>query len=172
MSGMFDQRRTVAKHKSVEWYTPAWVFERLGITFDLDPSSPHDMQTVVPASTKFTVFDDGLSKPWVGRVWMNPPYGPTTSLWMDRMIAHGNGIALVFSRTDARWCQDAMKAASALLFVSGRVEFIPGIENQHKKARCGAGTLLLAFGADCATALEKLSDRGVFLAQARELEAT
>lgn len=163
MSGLFSEARATAAQKSVEWYTPAWIFDALGLRFDLDPSSPHDMETAVPADTKFTVFDDGLKKPWHGRVWMNPPYGPDTGFWMRRMIDHGNGIALVFSRTDAAWCQDAMKAADAVLFVAGRIEFIPGKENRHKKGRCGAGTVMLAFGDECVDALQRLGDHGVFL---------
>lgn len=162
MSGMFGEARAVPAHKSVEWYTPAWVFDALGLTFDLDPASPHDHETAVPAATKYTVFDDGLKKPWFGRVWMNPPYGPSTGMWVKRMAQHGNGIALVFSRTDASWCQEAMRSADAMLFVSGRVEFVPGNENKHKKARCGAGTVLFAWGDECAQALRRLSSKGAF----------
>lgn len=163
MSGMFGEARAVPKHKSVEWYTPRWVFDELGLTFDLDPASPHDMETAVPAETKYTVFDDGLKLPWFGRVWMNPPYGPDTGMWVKRMAQHGNGIALVFSRTDAGWCQEAMKSATAMLFVAGRVEFVPGIENEHKKSRCGAGTVMFAWGEECARALSKLCDRGFYI---------
>ncbi|MAD95864.1 MAG: adenine methyltransferase [Flavobacteriaceae bacterium] len=163
MSGFLSENVTKNSHKSAEWYTPSWVFEALGLTFDLDPSSPHDMTTAVPAETKYTIFDDGLKKEWFGRVWMNPPYGKDTPFWMRRMIAHNNGIALVFSRTDAEWCQEAMKAATAILFMSGRIQFVPGKENQHKKSRCGAGTVLFAFGEDNAKALERMSDRGVFI---------
>lgn len=163
MSGMFGASQPALTHKSVEWYTPAWIFEALGLKFDLDPSSPHDVETPVPATTKYTVFDDGLKKPWFGRVWMNPPYGPSTGFWIRRMIDHGNGIALVFSRTDASWCQEAISRATAMLFIAGRIEFIPGKENSHKKGRCGAGTVMFAFGEDCAEALRRLSDRGVYL---------
>jgi len=118
------------------------------------------MDTAVPAGQKYTVFDDGLKKPWFGRVWLNPPYGPDTGRWIRRMIQHGDGIALVFSRTDASWCQDALRAADSILFLEGRVDFIPGIENQHKKSRAGAGTVLFAFGAQCAAALQRLESRG------------
>lgn len=166
MSGMFGEARAVSTHKSVEWYTPAWLFEALGLQFDLDPASPHDAQTAVPAATKYTVFDDGLKRPWFGRVWMNPPYGPQTGQWMRRMIDHGNGIALVFSRTDAGWCQEAMQAASAMLFIAGRIQFVPGRENEHKKSRCGAGTVLFSFGAECAESLKRLAGHGVFVRNA------
>jgi hypothetical protein len=79
MSGMIGEDRVGSKHKSVEWYTPAWIFEALEMKFDLDPASPHDMDSFVPATLKYTVFDDGLKKPWSGRVWLNPPYGPMTT---------------------------------------------------------------------------------------------
>ena len=72
--------------KSVEWYTPPWVFQLLDIKFDLDPSSPHDMVLDwIPVTQRYTVFDDGLSKPWHGRVWLNPPYSKWTQQWMRRI---------------------------------------------------------------------------------------
>ena len=163
MSGLFGEDVERSKFKSVEWYTPAWVLDAIGLTFDLDPASPHDVETAIPAKTKYTTFDNGLKKPWFGRVWLNPPYGPKTGVWIRRMISHGNGIALVFSRTDAIWCQEAMRSAQAMLFLSGRIEFVPGKENAHKKSRCGAGTVLFAWGNDCTEALRRLSDRGVFI---------
>lgn len=163
MSGMFGESRSHAAHKSVEWYTPAWIFDELGLKFDLDPASPHDHESAVPAETKYTVFDDGLSKPWFGRVFINPPYGPTTGQWISRLVSHGHGIALVFSRTDTTWFHEAAKSATAILFVSGRIDFIPGHENKHKKARSGAGTVFFAFGNDCAKALMNMADRGFFV---------
>lgn len=163
MSGLIGTTVVRSKKKSVEWYTPKWIFDELDIPFDLDPCSPWDFETFVPAKTKFTIFDDGLSREWSGRVWLNPPYGPDTGFWMRRLIAHGNGIALVFSRTDAEWCQQAMRACTAMLFMSGRIAFVPGIENAHKADRAGAGTVLFAFGADNAGALEKMSGHGIFI---------
>ena len=169
MTGMIGARAAPPKHKSVVWYTPAWIFNRLGLQFDLDPSSPHDYVTAVPAKTKYTIFDDGLSKEWSGRVWMNPPYGPDTGFWMRRLIAHGNGIALVFSRTDAEWFQEAMATASATLLIRGRIAFVPGHENSHKKGRSGAGSAMFAFGDDCAIALQSLADLGVFVPRISEV---
>ena len=121
------------------------------------------METAVPAANKYTIFDDGLKKEWFGRVWLNPPYGKDTPFWIRRMIEHGDGVALVFSRTDAAWCQEAMRACTAMLFVNGRIQFTPGLENQHKVSRCGAGTVLFAFGTESAEALKRMSDRGVYI---------
>lgn len=159
---------TTNKTKSVEWYTPKWIFDELNMGFDLDPSSPHDFETAVPAQEKYTVFDDGLNSPWFGTVWLNPPYGKETPLWVDRMIEHNNGIALVFSRTDTKWCQKAMSACSAMLFISGRIDFIPGLENQHKKSRCGAGTVIFSFGDRNAMFLKRLKARGVYITNKKD----
>jgi len=161
MSGMFSEVQVSSKKKSVEWYTPEWIFQELKLQFDLDPCSPHDMESFVPAANKYTIYDNGLLKPWFGQVWLNPPYGRDTGTWMDRMIAHGQGLALLFSRTDAKWCQSAMKASDAVLFMSGRIAFVPGLENQHKKSRAGAGTVIFAFGEESAEALGRLSSFGV-----------
>lgn len=164
MDGLFtDTNRKKNTHKSVEWYTPKWIFDTLGISFDLDPSSPHDMESFVPANTKYTIFDDGLKKPWVGSVWLNPPYGKHTPTWMGRMSDHGNGIALVFSRTDAMWCQEAMRTCDAMLFISGRVEFVPGHENKHKASRSGAGNVMFAWGDRHVMALSRMRDFGYFI---------
>lgn len=160
---MFGTEVERTKRKSVEWYTPKWIFDELGIQFDLDPASPHDFDSFVPAAQKYTVYDNGLTLPWHGRVWLNPPYGPDTAFWMRRMIDHGNGIALVFSRTDAEWCQKAMQAADAILFMSGRIAFVPGRENAHKVSRSGAGTMLIAFGSECRDALWKMRERGTLI---------
>lgn len=151
----------VTRHKSVEWYTPPWVFDAMGLAFDLDPASPVDGSDCVPAGARYTRLDDGLKKPWFGRVWLNPPFGPDTAFWIRRMIDHDHGVALVFSRTDAAWCQEAMARASATLFLAGRIEFVPGAENRHKRQRAGAGTVMFAFGEDCAEALVRLADKGV-----------
>lgn len=81
------------------------------------------------------------------------------------MIDHRNGVALVFSRTDASWCQRAMASADAMLFVAGRVEFVPGRENAHKKSRSGAGTVMFAWGEVACEGLERLQHTGVFIAR-------
>ena len=165
MSVMIGTEVQRSHTKSVEWYTPEWIFTLLDIDFDLDPASPHDFMSQVPAKTKFTVLDDGMSRPWHGRVWLNPPYGKSTPLWVERMVKHGNGIALLFSRTDAKWCQKAMVAADGILFLSGRIKFIPGRENSHKKgeAGAGAGSVMFAFGDDCAIALQKMKHLGYYI---------
>jgi integrase len=75
------------------------------------------------AANGFTVLDDGLSREWFGHVWLNPPYGSQIAEWMERLARHGDGIALVFARSDTKWFQSVSKTAAAMLFLSGRVRF-------------------------------------------------
>jgi hypothetical protein len=58
--------------------TPRFVIDALG-PFDLDPCPPKERPWDT-ARRHFTEADDGLSRPWKGRVWLNPPYGPQTRL--------------------------------------------------------------------------------------------
>lgn len=145
--------------RSVEWYTPAWVFERLGLDFDLDPCHPVSRRDYLPARRVYTRADDGLAQPWHGRVWLNPPYGRDVGTWMDRMSSHGDGVALVFSRTDTAWFQRCARSADAALFMAGRIKFIDGAGIGNHGA--GAGSVFIAWGAACAAALQRMAREGM-----------
>lgn len=92
---------------SAEWWTPPHVFDALGLGYDLDPCAPRGGVPWIPATGHYSVEDDGLGQRWEGRVWLNPPYGRETPQWVDRLISHGDGVALVFARVDAKWAQRA-----------------------------------------------------------------
>lgn len=136
-----------------EWWTPPEVFEALGLEFDLDPCAPMPPAADwIPAKSRYGRPQDGLSLPWFGRVWLNPPYGKEAGRWVQRLAEHGNGIALVFSRTDVRWWHSAVPSADAVCFVRGRLTFIPG-GGQSAPGNSGGPSALLAWGAECADAL-------------------
>jgi hypothetical protein len=146
-------------NKTVDWWTPPWVFEYLGETFDLDVSAPDGGVPWIPANNYFTVEDDGLTQPWHGFVWCNPPYGPYTPQWMAKFAEHKNGIALVFARTDCKWFHDYCVKADAILFLKGRVQFIDGL-GKTKGGGAGAGSMLIGFGERAKKAILKLRHRG------------
>ncbi len=67
--------------------------------------------------------DDGLSFPWHGRVWLNPPYGKAQDEWLEKMADHGNGIALIPVATSTKRWDRLFKQASAICFARGRINF-------------------------------------------------
>ena len=79
---------------SDDYWTPKWIFDALGVEFDLDVACPPDGPPHTPAKAWYTQETDGLASPWFGNVWMNPPYSKTTP-WVHKFIEHGNGIALL-----------------------------------------------------------------------------
>ncbi len=110
--------------KSNEWYTPAKYIEAarevMG-AIDLDPASCELANQTVKASRYYSKEDNGLSKEWYGRVWLNPPYGrsqlmkaqgkSTIELFSSKLIEHYHrgevtqAIFLGTSQIDARWFQ-------------------------------------------------------------------
>ncbi len=95
-----------------EQYTPKFVFDALGITFDLDVCAPIDHKDHVPAYRRLTIHEDGLQSAWQGLVWMNPPYSKAAP-WVDKFLTHCNGIALLpFSK--AYWMIELWNKAEAI----------------------------------------------------------
>ena len=77
-----------------DYYTPPFIFEALGLTFDIDVCSPPGGAPWIPAKRYLSIIDDGLITSWLGRVWMNPPYSKPAP-WVSKWLSHGNGLGLV-----------------------------------------------------------------------------
>jgi DNA N-6-adenine-methyltransferase (Dam) len=150
LRGLLHERGWV--NGSSEWYTPPHVFEGLGIEFDLDPAAPPGGVPWVPARQYYSIAENGLTRPWRGRVWLNPPYGRQTPDWLGRLVEHGDGIALVFARSDTAWFHEFAPRATALCFVAGRLCFVPG-DGRPDPSAAGAPPLLIAYGLTCAVAV-------------------
>jgi len=109
------------------WITPLSLIKALG-EFDLDPCCPSTMPWHTAAVMNH--WDnrpddiDGLSMPWSGRIFLNPPYGEHTFKWMNRFAEYKRGIALIFARTDTIGFHDhVFSSARAIFFLKGRVKF-------------------------------------------------
>ncbi len=156
---LHDSWESRAKGKD-EWLTPRHIVDALG-PFDLDPCSPIDRPWPT-AARHYTILDNGLSKPWAGRIWLNPPYGRATIHWLHRLKEHGNGIALVFARTEtALFFRCIWPHASAVLFFKGRLAFchVDGSSAGH----AGAPSCLIAYGKHNADTLKKCNLSGVLV---------
>lgn len=117
---------------SVEWYTPASEVERVRRVLgriDLDPASCDRAQKTVRAGQYFTKDEDGLTRPWVGRVFCNPPYGDLYIKFLQKGLAEwerrriDEAIFLVNRSQSARY--RAIKAGfSACCEVYKRISFV------------------------------------------------
>jgi len=142
--------------KSQVHITPRWIIDRLG-PFDLDPCAA-DRRPWECAKHNIVAQHDGLSIDWFGFVWLNPPferYG--VARWIEKLAAHGNGIALLHARTETDWFRPCWRYASVMLFLSQRLIFhkpdgspqtISNPSSKHfgKPANSGAPVVLVAFG--------------------------
>ena len=136
---------------SDECYTPRSLFDLLDIEFDLDPASCPKELSAVPARRIFTVEDDGLSQPWEGRVWLNPPYSKPAP-WVDRFIDHGRGIALLPASRNARWLDHVWTDAHGVAIWTGVFSRADGSTYAQPFQ-----TFLFAMGQDCVEAISRVS---------------
>jgi hypothetical protein len=142
------------------WLTPLSLVRSLG-AFDLDPCGAPDWYT---ATRLICPPEDGLIADWaLGRVWLNPPYGRQTGMWIRKLADHGDGIALIFSRTETdffhRW---VWPKATAFLFLRGRINFHHRDGTRSRK-NAGGPSVLVAYGERNAEALRACGLKGAFL---------
>lgn len=138
------------------WFTPQYVIDQLG-PFDFDPCPGPEPR---PNRTAENICDsDGLDCVWLGRVWLNPPYGRQTGVWLRKLQDHGNGIALVFARTDTKWFQSLNP--DLIFMIAGRLKFIR--QDGSAETNAGHGSMLLAFGRKNAASILNSDLKGVWL---------
>jgi hypothetical protein len=148
----------VAEHEpcigaSDDWYTPPDIFAALGLTFDLDPCSPGAGHWV-PARKIYTKADDGLSLPWSGLVFMNPPFGGRNGHvpWLAKFLDHANGVAIVRAYTSSAWFHEHAVKADAMLFPKGKTKFIR--PDGSVGGSPGHGVVLLGMGVVATSAMQ------------------
>lgn len=107
---------------SDEIYTPKWIFDALGLVFDLDVASSHHPLISVPTSNLFTIEDDGLTKLWFGNVWMNPPYSKPAP-WVDKWLEHKSGICLVPVSSNGKWVNKLWDSEAAVMYLPPNMPF-------------------------------------------------
>lgn len=99
------------KANSDECYTPAEYLQLARDVLreiDCDPASNEAANRVVRASVFYTKADNGLVKPWVGRLWLNCPYSRPRP-WAERLIAAYNSgavsaaVAVFNANLASRW---------------------------------------------------------------------
>lgn len=119
--------------KRNEFYTPAWVVELArgcmrGI--DLDPASCAVANETVKAATFYDLKKNGLTRPWFGRVWLNPPYGkfsaPFVAMAVKELMAGRIEQAIILLRLNhlsTAWFHATMQAEHLICVPDGRINF-------------------------------------------------
>lgn len=146
---------------SDEYYTPKCIIDALG-HFDLDPATPVNPRWRT-ADVMYTKEDDGLSKEWFGRVFLNPPYSrPLIEQFMLKMAAHGNGIALVVPKLGTKMFRDVIfPSCTAMYILSERIKFYDMNWVQQKSPICQS--MLIAFGEENKVAIRRSGLKGTML---------
>ena len=147
------------------WLTPPEIIAALG-PFDLDPcfGAPRPWST---AQEHYGPDDcnglGGLHGEWRGMVWCNPPYDAQAWTWLERLATHGNGIALIFARTEVeQFHRQVWEKATALLFLEGRLYFHHP-DGRRAAHNGGAPSVLVAYGEAAAARIAAAPFRGAFI---------
>jgi site-specific DNA-methyltransferase (adenine-specific) len=132
-----------------EWGTPHEIFDPLQKEFgpfDLDPAAS---AWNAKAPKFFTKDQDGLSKIWRGRVWLNPPYGKGLEDWIRKAhfeTSEGKAsviVVIVPARTDTRWWHRWVIGKAEIRFLYGRFRFL--LEDGTKARRCPFPVVVLIY---------------------------
>lgn len=113
--------------RSEMWETPQDFFDKLNeeFHFTLDACATSE-------NTKCEKFYspeiDGLSQPWDGIVWCNPPYGRQIGNWVERASVsseeRGTTVVMLLPvRTDTKWFHAYIYGKAEIRFVKGRLKF-------------------------------------------------
>jgi phage N-6-adenine-methyltransferase len=108
-----------------QWETPTDLYDALDaeFRFELDVCAlPHNAK----CDLYYTPEQDGLCQPWLGRCWMNPPYGPKLRDWVGKAhqaaLEGATVVALVPASTETAWWWDYCRQAE-IRFLRGRLRF-------------------------------------------------
>lgn len=111
-----------------DWNTPPEIAERVrrfyGGSIDTDPCS--NRAAMVHARTEYILPANGLALPWLGRTYVNPPYGDGIAAWLERCSSHDDDvIALIPVAPNTRhWRRFVFGHASAICFLhAARLKF-------------------------------------------------
>lgn len=131
--------------KSVLWETPQDLFDKLDAEFHFDLDA-----CALPENAKcarhYTPEQDGLSQPWEGAVWCNPPYGRGVGAWVQKAVQSAlegaTVVMLLPARTDTKWFHQWIYRRAEIRFLSGRLKF-GGAKNSAPFP-----SMVVAFGKD------------------------
>lgn len=115
---VFEQQELTSN----DYYTPKWIFDTLGLIFDLDVAAPPGGIEHIPALAYYTQKNDGLAQDWFGRVWMNPPFSKPQP-WVHKFMEHGNGVAML-PVSKSYWFMELWNSETAITYMPSNLKFV------------------------------------------------
>lgn len=121
--------RVMFSSEDTQWETPDSLFKELNSTFNF-----YMDVCAIEKNKKLDRYispeQDGLTTPWKGTCWMNPPYTRRQHLWVEKAIKEvkcGNCdtvVILIPARTETvAWQEHIFPNATAISFIRGRLKF-------------------------------------------------
>lgn len=153
-----------ARMISDTWLTPPHIIEALG-PFDYDFCAAPEPRPWPTAKNHVSLPDNGLVLDWPkdSFTFTNPPYSTEARKWLRKAAAHGNGIALVFARTETKWFVETVwDKATSVLFLHGRIHF-HRLDGSRAESNSGAPSCLIAYGGYAALRLATCGLDGTFV---------
>jgi len=153
-----------------EWYSPPEIVaaarDVLG-DIDLDPASSAIANTVVRAGQFYSLDDDGLTRDWHGRVWMNPPYASTLiDRFCEKFARHvtagdiSAGIVFTNNATETAWFATLAEVAAVFCFPGSRCRCW---KPDHEPTTPLQGQTIVYSGPDRAAFCERFAEFGLVL---------
>jgi site-specific DNA-methyltransferase (adenine-specific) len=100
--------------------------------FDMDPcaASADRRRARIKAKILLTEADDGLSVPWTGKVFVNPPYGRGISNWIRKCCEESQRgcmvVGLIPARPDSNHWHRFIANRADIFMIRGRLKFGDG----------------------------------------------
>ena len=122
--------------KSNEWATPQPLFDHVNAElgpFVLDAAASDDnakcdlyLTDALNVSWADTLWQNGYD-PGRSAVWLNPPYGRSIALWLEKAVWESKAIQtiviLTMVRSDTMWWRNYAMRAAEIRMIAGRVRF-------------------------------------------------
>ncbi len=145
------------EHNTPEFITDAARAIMGGI--DLDPMSNAIANRTIKAHQIYTKTDDGLTKPWLGRIWLNPPFSLADRAVEKLIASYESGdvfeaILLIKSAPDTKRHQSLYRYPFCDL--NGRLKF----EAEGNKQSAPFATVLFYLGPNFSRFREIMSPHG------------
>jgi phage N-6-adenine-methyltransferase len=115
-----------------DWATPRDLWNNLhdSYNFELDAAasqSNHLLENWFGLDHTDELRRNGLSGQWVGRTWVNPPYGRGIYDWVKKAALHNDLVMMLLpSRTDTKWFHEFVLPNADIQFLKGRLKFGAG----------------------------------------------